>query len=69
MESATPPLARRRRICALLADLSTSEFDKLKLQERLAKLSGGVGARTIPVPMFTRINIRLRHLVFYVLTT
>ena len=34
--------ARCEQIRALLADPSTSEFDKTKLQERLAKLSGGV---------------------------
>ena len=34
--------ARCEQIRALLVDPSTSEFDKTKLQERLAKLSGGV---------------------------
>ncbi|KAI6127027.1 chaperonin GroL [Pisolithus sp. B1] len=34
--------ARCEQIRALLADPSTSEYDKTKLQERLAKLSGGV---------------------------
>ncbi|KIK92160.1 hypothetical protein PAXRUDRAFT_830223 [Paxillus rubicundulus Ve08.2h10] len=34
--------ARCEQIRALLADPTTSEFDKTKLQERLAKLSGGV---------------------------
>ncbi|KAI5981508.1 chaperonin GroL [Pisolithus marmoratus] len=35
-------IARCEQIRALLADPSTSEYDKTKLQERLAKLSGGV---------------------------
>lgn len=34
--------ARCEQIRALLADPSTSEYDRTKLQERLAKLSGGV---------------------------
>ncbi|KAF8129028.1 GroEL-like apical domain-containing protein [Boletus edulis] len=34
--------ARCEQIRALLADPTTSEYDKTKLQERLAKLSGGV---------------------------
>jgi chaperonin GroEL len=34
--------ARCEQIRAIIADESTSEFDKTKLQERLAKLSGGV---------------------------
>ncbi|KAG8800396.1 chaperonin, partial [Serendipita sp. 400] len=34
--------ARCEQIRAIIADESTSEFDKSKLQERLAKLSGGV---------------------------
>ncbi|KAI0083257.1 chaperonin Cpn60/TCP-1 family [Irpex rosettiformis] len=34
--------ARCEQIRSLLADPTTSEFDKTKLQERLAKLSGGV---------------------------
>ncbi|EKM49649.1 uncharacterized protein PHACADRAFT_265217 [Phanerochaete carnosa HHB-10118-sp] len=34
--------ARCEQIRALVADPTTSEFDKTKLQERLAKLSGGV---------------------------
>lgn len=34
--------ARCEQICAILNDPTTSEYDKTKLQERLAKLSGGV---------------------------
>jgi len=34
--------ARCEQIRAIIADETTSEFDKTKLQERLAKLSGGV---------------------------
>jgi chaperonin GroEL len=34
--------ARCEQICSIVADPTTSEFDKTKLQERLAKLSGGV---------------------------
>ena len=34
--------ARCEQIRSLLVDPTTSEFDKTKLQERLAKLSGGV---------------------------
>ncbi|KAJ6563588.1 chaperonin GroEL [Mycena vulgaris] len=35
-------LARCEQIRAIIADTTTSEFDRSKLQERLAKLSGGV---------------------------
>ncbi len=35
-------VARCEQIRAIIADETTSEFDKTKLQERLAKLSGGV---------------------------
>ncbi|CAE6501998.1 unnamed protein product [Rhizoctonia solani] len=34
--------ARREQIRSVLNDVTTPEFDKIKLQERLAKLSGGV---------------------------
>ena len=34
--------ARCEQIRSILADPTTSEYDKTKLQERLAKLSGGV---------------------------
>ena len=34
--------ARCEQIRGIIADPTTSEFDKTKLQERLAKLSGGV---------------------------
>ncbi len=34
--------SRCEQICSLIADPTTSDFDRTKLQERIAKLSGGV---------------------------